>query len=417
MDIARPEFARRKRIRTIAITSVVLVVGAGLAFGLMRLKPAAITVDRGSVLLDTIKRGSFQREIRGVGSLVPVKILVVAANVEGRVVNRYVLPGAPMEPGTVMFDLANPKLQQDLFDAESQLKGAEADLANLKAQCDGLLFQQQSSTAQVRSDYEQAVVQNQANQQLSDKGLIDAISVRKSTVAAEQLHSRLDLETKRIESNKLTARAQIAAQEARIENLKGLVRLRKQQLSDLTVRSSIKGVLQSVDVEIGTYVTAGAVLARVSDPTTLKAQIRIAETQAKDILFDQKAIIDTRNGTIPGHVIRIDPGVKDGAVTVDVALDAPLPPGARPDLSVDGVVRLENVTNVLYTGRVADAQPDATVSLFRLQPDGVTADRVQVKLGRISVNDVEIVSGLKEGDQIVLSDTSTWHDKSQIRIR
>lgn len=417
MDIARPEFARRKRIRTIAITSVVLVVCAGLAFGLMRLKPAAITVDRGSVLLDTVKRGSFQREIRGVGSLVPVKILVVAANVEGRVVNRYVLPGAPMEPGTVMFDLANPKLQQDLFDAESQLKGAEADLANLKAQCDGLLFQQQSSTAQVRSDYEQAVVQNQANQQLSDKGLIDAISVRKSTVAAEQLHSRLDLETKRIDSNKQTAKAQLAAQEARIENLKGLVRLRKQQLSDLTVRSSIKGVLQSVDVEIGTYVTAGAVLARVSDPTTLKAQIRIAETQAKDILFDQKAVIDTRNGTIPGHVIRIDPGVKDGAVTVDVALDAPLPPGARPDLSVDGVVRLENVTNVLYTGRVADAQPDATVSLFRLQSDGVTADRVQVKLGRISVNDVEIVSGLKEGDQIVLSDTSTWHDKSQIRIR
>jgi HlyD family secretion protein len=416
MDIARPDIARRKRIRTIAISSVVLVLGAGLAFGLMRLKPAAISVDRGSVLLDTVKRGSFQREIRGVGSLVPVKILVVAANVEGRVANRYVLPGAPMEPGTVMFELVNPKLQQDLFEAESQLKGAQADLANLRAQCDGLLFQQQSATAQVRSDYEQAVVQNQANQQLSSKGLIDAISVRKSTVAAEQLHSRLDLETKRIESNRQTAKAQIAAQEAKIEQLKGLVRLRKEQLSELTVRSSIQGVLQSVDVEVGTYVTAGAVLARVSDPKTLKAQIRIAETQAKDILFDQKAIIDTRNGTIPGHVIRIDPGVKDGAVTVDVALDAPLPPGARPDLSVDGVVRLENVTNVLYTGRVADAQPDATISLFRLQPDGVTADRVQVKLGRISVNDVEIVSGLKEGDQIVLSDTSTWHDKSQIRI-
>lgn len=417
MDIARPDIARRKRIRAIAISSVGLVVCAGLVYGLSRLKPAAITVDRGSVLLDTVKQGSFQREIRGVGTLVPVKILVVAANVEGRVVNRYVLPGAPMEPGTVMFDLANPKLQQDLFEAESQLKGAEAELANLKAQCDGLLFQQQSATAQVRSDYEQAVVQNQADQQLSQNGLLAAINVRKSTVAAEQLHSRLDLETKRIESNKQTAKAQLAAQEAKIDQLKGLVRLRKQQLSELQVRSSIQGVLQSVDVEIGTYVTAGAVLARVSDPTTLKAQIRIAETQAKDILFNQKAIIDTRNGTIPGHVIRIDPGVKDGAVTVDVALDAPLPSGARPDLSVDGVVRLENVTNVLYTGRVADAQPDATVSLFRLGPDGVTADRVPVKLGRISVNEVEIVSGLKEGDQIVLSDTSTWHDRPQIRIK
>jgi HlyD family secretion protein len=417
MDIARPDIARRKRVRAIVISSVGLVVCAGLVYGLSRLKPAAITVDRGSVLLDTVKQGSFQREIRGVGTLVPVKILVVAANVEGRVVNRYVLPGAPMEPGTVMFDLANPKLQQDLFEAESQLKGAEAELANLKALCDGLLFQQQSATAQVRSDYEQAVVQNQADQQLSQNGLLAAINVRKSTVAAEQLHSRLDLETKRIESNKQTAKAQLAAQEAKIDQLKGLVRLRKQQLSELQVRSSIQGVLQSVDVEIGTYVTAGTVLARVSDPTTLKAQIRIAETQAKDILFNQKAIIDTRNGTIPGHVIRIDPGVKDGAVTVDVALDAPLPPGARPDLSVDGVVRLENVTNVLYTGRVADAQPDATVSLFRLGPDGVTADRVPVKLGRISVNEVEIVSGLKEGDQIVLSDTSTWHDRPQIRIK
>jgi len=416
MDIARPEFARRKRIRTIIISSVALVLCGGMALGLMRLKPAAITVDRGSVLLDTVKRGSFQREIRGVGSLVPVKIQVVAANVEGRVTNRYVLPGAPLEPGTVMFELTNPKLQQDLFEAESQLKGAEADLANLRAQCDGLLFQQQSATAQVKSDYEQAVVQNQANKQLAEKGLIDSISVRKSTVAADQLKSRLDLETKRIESNRQTTKAQLAAQAAKIEQLKGLVRLRKEQLSELTVRSSIQGVLQSVDVEIGTYVTPGTVLARVSDPKTLKAQIRIAETQAKDILFDQKAIIDTRNGTIPGHVIRIDPAVKDGAVTVDVALDAPLPPGARPDLSVDGVVRLENVTDVLYTGRVADAQPDATVSLFRLEPDGVTADRVQVKLGRISVNDVEIVSGLKEGDQIVLSDTSTWHDKSQIRI-
>jgi len=417
MDIARPDIARRKRIRNIIVATLALAACGGVAFALMRLKPAAVSVDRSSVLLDTVKHGSFQREIRGVGTLVPVKIQVVASNVEGRVVNRYVLPGAPMQPGTVMFELANPKLQQDLFEAESQLKGAEADLANLKAQCDGLLFQQQSATAQVKSDYEQAVVQNQANKQLAEKGLIDDISVRKSTVAADQLRSRLELETKRIESNRQTARAQIAAQEAKIEQFKGLVRLRKSQLGDLTVRSSIQGVLQSVDVEVGTYVTPGAVLARVSDPTTLKAQIRIAETQAKDILFDQKAIIDTRNGTIPGHVIRIDPGVKDGAVTVDVAFDAPLPAGARPDLSVDGVVRLENVNNVLYTGRVADAQQDATVSLFRLGPDGVTADRVQVKLGRISVNEVEIVSGLKEGDQIVISDTSTWHDRSQIRIR
>jgi HlyD family secretion protein len=316
-----------------------------------------------------------------------------------------------------MFELANPKIEQDLFEAESGLKGAEADLVNLRATLEGQLLAQQSVTAQVRSDYEQAAVQHEVNKQLVAQGLIDSITVRKSTVSVEQLQRRLDLETKRIESTRQTATAQVAAQQARLEQLRGLVGLRKQQLADLHVRSGLRGVLQSVDVEIGTYVTAGTVLARVSDPHDLKAQIRIPETQAKDITFNQQAVIDTRNGTLPGHVTRIDPAVKDGSVTIDVALDAPLPSGARPDLSVDGVIRLENVNDVLYTGRVAEAQPGATISLFKLEPGGTAADRVQVRLGRISVNEVEVAAGLREGDQIILSDTSAYRDAQRIRIR
>jgi HlyD family secretion protein len=417
MDIQRPEFARRRRIRFIAITAVLLLAGGGVAYALLHLKPAAMEADRASLLIDTVRHGSFVREVRGVGTLVPLKILVVAANVEGRVTNRYVLPGTPLAVGTLMFDLANPKIEQDLFEAESQLKGAEADLVNLRATLDGQLLAQQSTTASVRSEYEQAAVQRDANKQLASQGLIDSISVRKSVVAVEQSERRLELETKRIESTRQTAAAQMGSQQARIEQLRGLVGLRKQQLADLHVRSGLGGVLQSVDVEIGTYVTAGTVLARVSDPKELKAQIRIAETQAKDITFNQQAVIDTRNGTLPGHVTRIDPGVKDGSVTIDVALDAPLPPGARPDLSVDGVIRLENVSNVLFTGRVAEAQPGATISLFKLEPGGAFAERVPVRLGRISVNEVEVAAGLREGDQIILSDTSTYRDAQRIRIR
>jgi HlyD family secretion protein len=417
MDIQRPEFARRRKIRTVVIGAAVLIAASGAAYALFHLKPAAMEVERTALLVDSVKRGSFVREVRGVGTLVAVKIQVVAANVEGRVSNRYVLPGTPLEVGTLMYDLANPKLEQDLFEAESQLKGADADLTNLKATLENQLLAQQSTTAQVRSDYEQAVVQRDVDRQLAAQGLTDKITLRKGEVSVEQLAKRLQLETQRIESNRQTMAAQLAAQRARIEQSRSLVALRKQQLSELHVRSGLRGVLQSVDVEIGTYVTAGTVLARVSDPSELKAQIRIAETQAKDITFNQQAVIDTRNGTIPGHVTRIDPAVKDGSVTIDVALDAPLPPGARPDLSVDGVIRLESVNNVLFTGRVAEAQPDSTISLFRLEPGGGSADRVAVRLGRISVNEVEVVSGLNEGDQIVLSDSSTYRDAQRIRIR
>jgi len=417
MDIQRPEFARRRRIRFVVVSAIILVVCSGLAYALFHLKPAAMEADRASLLIDNVRHGSFVREVRGIGTLVPLKILVVAANIEGRVTNRYVLPGTPLEVGTLMFDLANPKIEQDLFEAESQLKGAEADLVNLRATLESQLFAQQSLAAQVRSDYEQASVQRDANKQLASEGLTDQITVRKSEVAAEQLQRRLELESKRIESNRQTAAAQVAAQQARIEQLKGLVALRKQQKDYLHVRSDLHGVLQSVDVEVGTYVTAGAVLARVSDPKELKAQIRIAETLAKDITFNQQAVIDTRNGTLPGHVARIDPGVKDGSVTIDVALDAPLSAGARPDLSVDAVIRLEDVKDVLYTGRVAEAQPGATISLFKLEPGGAYAERVQVRLGRISVNEVEVASGLREGDQIVLSDTSAFRDAQRIRIR
>ena len=246
MDIQRPEFARRRRIRFAVISAILLLICSGLAYALYHLKPAAMEADRASLLIDTVHRGSFVREVRGVGTLVPLKILVVATNVEGRVTNRYVLPGTPLEVGTPMFELANPKIEQDLFEAESGLKGAEADLVNLRATLEGQLLAQQSVTAQVRSDYEQAAVQHEVNKQLVAQGLIDSITVRKSTVSVEQLQRRLDLETKRIESTRQTATAQVAAQQARLEQLRGLVGLRKQQLADLHVRSGLRGVLQSV---------------------------------------------------------------------------------------------------------------------------------------------------------------------------
>ena len=417
MDIQRPDLRKRRLIRNAIIAGVMIVAGAGLAYGLLKLKPAAMAVDRNGLLIGTVQRGSFVREVRGVGSLVPIKIVVVAANVEGRVVNRHVLAGAPLDSGTPMFEIANPKLQQDLFEAQSQLQAATADLANLKAQLEGQLLQQRSTTAQVRSDYEQAQAQHEANQKLQSYGLIDAISTRKSEVAATQLRSRVELETQRIDVNRQTMAAQLAAQQSRIEQARSLVHLRQQQLADLQVHSGIQGVLQSVDVEVGAYVTPGTVLARVSDPRLLKAQIRIPETLAKDILFNQKAVIDTHNGTLQGHVVRIDPAVKEGSVTIDIELDGPLPAGARPDLSVEAVIRLETVNDVLHTGRMSEAQQDATASLFRLEPGDAEAVRVPVRLGRLSVSDVEILTGLREGDRVIVSDTSSFRDAQRIRIR
>ncbi len=417
MDVFRPEFARRRRIKTVAFTTGGLLLLTAGGFGISRLKPAAPTVERSTVWIDHVQRGSFNRQVRGLGTLVPERILVIPANMEGRITRRFVLPGASVSPDMTILEMSNPKLEQDLFEAVSQLKGAEADYANLKAQLESQKFQQEATAAEVESDYQQAQVQYDANQQLSAAGIVDKITLRKSEVAADQLRTRRDLERRRVVVHSEVIKAQLAAQEAKAEQLRGLVGLRKAQIDSLRVRAGISGVLQRIEVEVGQLAPAGSVLARVSDPSLLKAELKVPETQAKDIWLKQTATIDTHNGVVPGHVVRIDPAVKDGTVTVDVSLDGKLPAGARPDLSVEGIIELERLENVLFVGRPVMAQPHAAIGLFKLEPDGTHADRAAVRIGRMSVNTVEIEDGLKEGDQVILSDMSAWDGQNRIRLK
>ena len=390
---------------------------AGVTFGLSRLRPAAPTVDRGTIWTDEVKRGPMVREVRGLGTLVPQEIQWIPAQTDGRVMKRLLEPGAKVKPDSVILVLSNPQLQQEELDAEAQLKAAQADYENLKVQVNSDLLNQRSLTATVRSDYEQAKIQNQVDKQLVSEGLKAKVEEQISGVKAAQLALRLKLEEDRTKNAEDSEKARLDAGESKVEQQRAMYQLRRSQVEALTVRAGIDGVLQSVPVEVGQSVIPGANLARVADPKRLKAEIKIAETQAKDIAIGQKASIDTRNGIVAGHVARIDPSVVNGTVTVDVYMDEPLPAGARPDLSVDGTVTLENLKNVLYVGRPVHGQSDSTISLFKLVDDGSDAVRVNVKLGRTSVNTVEILQGLNVGDKVILSDMSQWDNVDRVQLR
>lgn len=384
-----------------------------------RLRPAAPTVDRGTVWSDEVKRGPMVREVRGLGTLVPQEIQWIPAQTDGRVMKRLLEPGAKVKPDSVILVLSNPQLLQEELDAEAQLKAAQADYANLKVQVNSDLLNQRSVTATVRSDYEQARIQNKVDQQLVSEGLKAKVEEEISGVKAAQLALRLKLEEDRTKNAEDSEKARLDAGESKVEQQRAMYQLRRSQVEALTVRAGIDGVLQSVPVEVGQSVVPGANLARVADPKRLKAEIKIAETQAKDIVIGQKASIDTRNGIVAGHVGRIDPSVVNGTVTVDVYMDEPFPPqsGARPDLSVDGTITLENLKDVLYVGRPVHGQSDSTISLFKLVDDGSDAVRVNVKLGRSSVNTVEILDGLKVGDKVILSDMSQWDNVDRVQLR
>ena len=384
-----------------------------------RLRPAAPTVDRGTVWSDEVKRGPMVREVRGLGTLVPQEIQWIPAQTDGRVMKRLLEPGAKVKPDSVILVLSNPQLLQEELDAEAQLKAAQADYANLKVQVNSDLLNQRSLTATVRSDYEQARIQNKVDQQLVSEGLKAKVEEEISGVKAAQLALRLKLEEDRTKNAEDSEKARLDAGESKVEQQRAMYQLRRSQVEALTVRAGIDGVLQSVPVEVGQSVVPGANLARVADPKRLKAEIKIAETQAKDIVIGQKASIDTRNGIVAGHVGRIDPSVVNGTVTVDVYMDEPFPPqsGARPDLSVDGTITLENLKDVLYVGRPVHGQSDSTISLFKLVDDGSDAVRVNVKLGRSSVNTVEILDGLKVGDKVILSDMSQWDNVDRVQLR
>ncbi len=416
MDVPREGVAAKKRKRRILIISA-SAVGLILAtFALSRLKPAAPSVDRSSVWIDTVKRGPMVRQVRGLGTLVPEDIRWIPANTEGSVEKILIWPGTKVEPGDVILELTSPELEQSAHDAELQAKAAEAELTTLRANLQRELLDQESTTAKVRSEYEQAKMERQTNDQLNKNGLIATLQYKTSQVKEEELANRNQIEEKRLQFARDSIEPQLASKQAAVDQANQLAKLKLDQVEALHVKAGMAGVLQQLPVQIGQRLKVGDNLARVADPSKLKAQVKIAETQAKDIQPNQQAIIDTRNGVVKGHVKRIDPAVEQGTVTVDVAFDEELPKGARPDLSVDGTIELERLDNVVFVGRPAFGQENNTVGMFKLVPGSSEAVRTPVKLGKSSVNTIEILSGLNPGDQVILSDTSAWDSHERIRL-
>jgi HlyD family secretion protein len=416
MDIPRKEAARRKRIRQILFGAVALAAIGLVTMGLARLKPAAPSVERATVWLDTVKRGPMLRQVRGLGTLVPEDILWIPATTDGRVEQRLELPGVEVKPDTILIVLSNPELQQELLDAEWRLRAAQAELENLKVRLESERLTQQAAAATVESQANTSKLQADRDAELNRLGLIADIQARVSMATAMDWANRDKIEKKRLDIGVEAIRAQIAVQQATVEQLRAFYDLKKSQVEKLKVRAGVSGVLQQVPVEVGQRVTVGTNLARVVQPEKLKAELKIPETQAKDVAIGQRADVDTRNGIIPGRVSRIDPAATQGTVTVDVKLEGPLPAGARPDLSVDGTIEIEKLNDVLYVGRPTFGQPNSQVTLFKLDAEGKGATRVPVKLGRSSVNTIEILEGLRVGDQVVLSDMSAWDAYDRIRL-
>jgi HlyD family secretion protein len=420
MDVARPaSVAKRKKLRRIGFgVAGVLVIGL-VSVVLARLKPAAPTVERATVWVDTVKRGPMLRQVRGLGTLVPVDEARrwVPASTQGRVEKIVLRPGVQVTPDTIVLELSDPQVQQALIDAEQQLRASEADYNSMKARLDAETLNQRAQAAIVRADYQNAQTEREMNEGLSKDGLVSNLVLRQSVVRAESLKTRDGIETDRLKVSEQSALAQLQSAQALVDQRRSNFNLRRQQVDQLRVRAGMHGVLEQVPVEVGQQVAPGTNLVRVADPTRLKAELRIAETQAKDLTIGQIAQVDTRNGLIPGKVVRIDPAAQNGTVTVDVALEGELPRGARPDLSVDGTIELERLDNVLNVGRPAFGQEQSTVGLFKLDPTTGEASRAQVQLGKSSVNTIEILGGLKEGDQVVLSDMSAWDQFERIRLR
>lgn len=418
MDIKRPGKSKiKRRIRNGVIIFVGLVAVGGITVGLTKLKPASPTLDRSTAVIDTVKRGPFVRQVRGIGTLVPQLTRWVPAPADGRLEKILVEPGVEVSTGTVIFELSNPQMEQQAIDAEFQMKAAQADQDNLRVRLESDGMTQQSAIASINAEYSQAKMQLETDEILGKQGLVPLILLKVARVRVQDLANRLKVEQQRLAISSKATKAQMNAQQARIDQLRALAALKRTQVDALKVRAGTNGVLQQVSVQVGQQVTPGFNMARVADPASLKAELRIAETQIKDVKLGQLVEVDTRNGIIQARVSRIDPAAREGTFVVDAELTGPLPASARPDLSVDGTIELERLDNVLNVGRPAFGQGQQTVGMFKLSPDGQEATRVQVALGRNSVSTIEIVSGLREGDQVILSDTSAWDNYNQIRVR
>jgi HlyD family secretion protein len=413
----RPNGKQRKRTRHLIYIGAGLLLVLVITAALARLKPAAPSVDRSTIWTDTVKRGPMLLEVRGLGTLVPEIVWTVPAATEGRVAKRYLLPGTPVKAGTVILDLTNPQLEQETLDAEYQLKGAKALLEQTKAQLQNQLMDKRTQAASISSQYRTAEMQKEAKEQLLKNELAAALDVKTAEVQAEELEKQNDLAKKEVETFANSIEAQLAVQQATVDQKRALYQLKKSQLGELHVRPGIDGVLQELDVDVGQQVAQGTVLLKVAQPSQLKAALQIAETQAKDVQVGQAASIDTHNGVIPGHVMRIDPAVLNGTRTVDVKLEGALPPGAVPQLSVEGTIEIEHLTDVLHVGRPVHGDAESTVGLFKLVDGGKEAVRVNVLLGRASVNTVEIRKGLEIGDEVILSDMSASDNYDRVQLK
>lgn len=420
MDIKRPPKSKlKKRIRTGVLIAIGLAALGGITYGLTKLERAAPTLDRSTAVIETVKRGQMVREVRGNGTLVPQVTRLVPAPAEGRVEKVLLQAGVGVEvlPSTVLVELSNPQMEQQATDAEFQVKAAEADEQNLRVRLESDSMTQQSAIASINAEYSQAKLQLDADEVLAKQGLVAELVLKISRVHVQDLANRLKVEQQRLAVSSKATAAQLNAAESRLQQLRVLAKLKRDQVDALKVRAGSAGVLQQVLVQAGQQVTVGLNIARVADPASLKAELKIPETQIKDVKIGQPVAVDTRNGVIPGVVARIDPAAREGTFTVDASLTGPLPPSARVDLSVDGTIELERLNNVLYVGRPAFGQGQQTVGMFLLSADGREARRTQVTLGRASVSTIEIISGLREGDQVILSDTAALDSYNVIRVR
>lgn len=417
MDIARPDLAVKRKKRNLQIGIGAAVVLLSATWGLSQLKPAAPSVDRGTLFLDKVKRGEMLLQMRGLGTLVPEEVRWIPAMTQARVERIVALPGTVVNPDTLILVMSNPDLEAQVQDAESQLREAEARLVEARANIERAQLDQQATAARVDSEARQARLQADADAELAAQGLVASLNAKKSKAAAEELESRARIEAQRMKLSNESLDAQIAVPKATVEQRLGTARMRRAQLEALKVRAGIHGVLQSVPVEVGQQVGPGEKLARVVEPTRLKAVIRVAETSAKDLALGLPCEIDTRNGVVKGKVVRIDPAAQNGTVAVDVSLEGELPKGSRPDLTVDGTIEVARLSDTLYVGRPAQGAGESTISLFRVDPATGEAHRVRVRLGRASVNSVQILEGLELGDEVILSDASAWDAFDRIRLK
>ncbi|HKW19664.1 MAG TPA: HlyD family efflux transporter periplasmic adaptor subunit [Terriglobales bacterium] len=418
MDIARPEFKRQKRRRQIIWSAAGIIVLAGVTIGVSRLKPAAPEVERSTVWTDSVKRGDMLRQVRGLGSLIPSPEFIrqIPAETDATVVRILKLPGSEVKPDTILLEMNNPQLEQETVDAKLQLKAAEAAYQSLKVTLQSQLMNQKAGAATVSSDFTQAKMQSDIDKALYDLGVISGLAYKNSKSKTDEMTTRNDIENERLDINEKAIVTQLAEQQAKVDQMRALADLKQKQLDELKVRAGIVGVLTELPLQVGQHVTPGTELAKVVQPNHLLAELKIPETQARDVQIGQPATVDTHNGTVDGTVMRVDPAVQNGTVTVDVKLTGDLPRGARPDLSVDGTIDLEKLTNVLYVGRPAFGQEDSTISLFKVDPDQKGAVRVPVKVGRASVNSIQILEGLHEGDMVILSDMSREDNTDRIRL-